>query len=168
MRDILFRGKDKDDGKWYEGVYRAYDDTTYCFKEDYDRHPENTHHTIVFSRMTDWGLPNQHLQAEVMPETVGQYIGLQDKNGKKVFEGDICKVVYLDKRCSPSYEHYFAEIETIEEVVFYKGAFCFKVTIEGIAMYRPIGIDIYEKQKIKDFEVIGNIYDKPTNERTQI
>ena len=32
MRDILFRGKDKDDGKWYEGAYRAYDDTPYCFK----------------------------------------------------------------------------------------------------------------------------------------
>lgn len=83
-------------------------------------------------------------------------------------EGVVIDKLYSNKRCSPSYEHYFAEIETIEEVVFYKGAFCFKVTIEGIAMYRPIGIDIYEKQKIKDFEVIGNIYDKPTNERTQI
>ena len=161
MRDILFRGKDKDDGKWYEGAYRAYDDTTYCFKEDYDRHPENTHHTIVFSRMTDWGLPNRHLQAEVIPETVGQYTGLQDKNGKRVFDGDICRVVYLDRRCNSSGEHYDAENVIIEEVAFKQGTFCFKTTIEDIALYRPIGFEIYEKQKIKCFEVIGNIHDNP-------
>ena len=161
MRDIIFRGKDKDDGKWYEGAYRRYDDTTYCFKEDCDRHPENTHHTIVFSRMTDWGLPNQHLQAEAIPETVGQYTGLQDKNGKRVFEGDICKVVYLDKRCSSSGERSAGEFELIEEVAFKNGTFCFKTMIEDIAMYRPIGFEIYEKQKIKDFEVIGNIHDNP-------
>ena len=161
MRDIIFRGKDKDDGKWYEGAYRRYDDTTYCFKEDYDRNPENTHHTIIFSRMTDWGLPNQHLQAEVIPETVGQYTGLQDKNGKRVFEGDICRVVYLDKQCSPSYEHYEGEFELIEEVVFKNGTFCFETDCEGIAMYRPIGFEIYEKQRIKWFEVIGNIHDNP-------
>ena len=161
MRDIIFRGKDKDDGKWYEGAYRRYDDTTYCFKEDCDRHPENTHHTIVFSRMTDWGLPNQHLQTEVIPETVGQYTGLQDKNGKRVFEGDICRVVYLDKRCAPNYEHYEAENVIVEEVVFEKGTFCFKTTFEDIAMYRPIGFEIYEKQRIKCFEIIGNIHDNP-------
>lgn len=161
MRDILFRGKDKDDGKWYEGAYRAYDDTTFCFKEDYDRHPENTHHTIVFSRMTDWGLPNRHLQAEVIPETVGQYTGLQDKNGKRVFEGDICQVVYLDRRCDSNGNHYEAENVIIEEVAFEKGTFCFKTMFEDIAMYRPIGFEIYEKQKIKHFEVIGNIHDNP-------
>ena len=62
MRDILFRGKDSDTGKWYEGFYMALSDTTYCFKEDYDRHPDNTKHYIVFDKMTDWCLPNQHLK----------------------------------------------------------------------------------------------------------
>lgn len=161
MRAILFRGKDKDDGKWYEGAYRQYEDINYCFKEDYDRHPENTHHTIIFSHPGDWNMPNRHLQAEVLPETVGQYTGLQDKNGKRVFEGDICKVVYLDRRCNSSGEHYDAENVITEEVAFYKGTFCFKVTVEDITMYRPIGFEVYEKQKIKYFEVIGNIHDNP-------
>ncbi|MCM1368258.1 MAG: YopX family protein [Roseburia sp.] len=162
MRDILFRGKDKDTGKWYEGAYRQYEDTTYCFKEDYDRHPENVHHTIIFSQMTDWGLPNRHLQAgSIIPETVGQYTGLQDKNGKRVFEGDICRVTYLDKQCSPNGEHYEGEYELIEKVVFKNGAFCFEADFEGIAMYRPIGFEIYEKQRIKRFEILGNIFDNP-------
>ena len=56
---------------------------------------------------------------------------------------------------------YDAENVIIEEVVFEKGTFCFKTTIEDIALYRPIGFEIYEKQKIKCFEVIGNKYDNP-------
>ena len=91
MREILFRGKDPETGRWYEGFYMKLSDTTYCFKEDYDAHPDNTKHFIVFDRMTDWGLPNQHLRANVDPSTVGQYTGLTDKNGKKIFEGDIVR-----------------------------------------------------------------------------
>lgn len=136
---FLFRGKDKDDGKWYEGAYRAYDDTTYCFKEDYDRHPENTHHTIIFSRMTDWGLPNQHLQAEVIPETVGQYTGLQDKNGKKIFEGDIVKVTRSNNGYSP-----YTQICAVQ--------------------YDPrsASYDFYDYHgDIDSVEVLGNIFDNP-------
>lgn len=149
MRDILFRGKDKDDGKWYEGAYRAYDDTTYCFKEDYDRHPENTHHTIIFSRMTDWGLPNQHLQVEVIPETVGQYAGLKDKNGKRIFEDDIVRV----KGESDDYRG----VDYCALIVFWNGGFC---AIDGTKenhAFRRYCLATCDYS----LEVIGNIHDNP-------
>lgn len=87
MRKILFRGKDPETGKWYEGFYMALSDTTYCFEKDYAAHPDNTKHYIVFDEMTDWGLPNRHLRADVDPTTVGQYTGLNDKNGKRILRG---------------------------------------------------------------------------------
>ena len=97
----------------------------------------------------------------VIPETVGQFTGLTDKNGKKILEGDICEVVYLDRRLRSNGEHYDVENVMIAEVVFEKGAFCFKTTFEDIALYRPIGFSIYWMQKVKYFEVIGNIHDNP-------
>lgn len=140
MKENLFRGKRKDNGKWTEGYfYKIWNKT------------------FILWGMTD-DSPNME---EVIPETVGQYAVLTDKNGKKTFEGDICRVVYLDKWCGSNGKHYEVENALIEEVVFKKGTFCFKTTVEDITLYRPIGFDIYEKLKIKDFEVIGNIYDNP-------
>lgn len=71
MRQIIFRGKRKDNGEWTEG---------FLFK--------------CWGRaFLLWGMtgdsPNM---VEVIPETVGQFTGFTDKNGKKTFEGDIMQL----------------------------------------------------------------------------
>lgn len=66
----LYKAKDKDDKKWYEGYYVLLHDTTYCCMpsdnttEAKRLNDKNTHHYIIFEQMTDWGLPNRHLRAE--------------------------------------------------------------------------------------------------------
>lgn len=123
MREILFRGKGNpkyNDGPWYEG-YLKYDG------EDY-----------------------QILDAEygscartVLPETVGQFTGLTDKNGKKIFEGDIVKGLFV-----------FGEISSV--VIFKYGSFGIEWNIDEIKVLDPfLGLRNIE------CEVIGNIHDNP-------
>ena len=93
MREILFKGKRIDNGEWVEGYYYKMSETTYCFKEDYERKPVPEHHYILQERMTDWELPNQIVQIEIDSKTLCQFTGLCDKNGKKIWENDIVKTV---------------------------------------------------------------------------
>lgn len=144
-REILFKAKRKDNGKWVEGYYCKLDETTYCISEDYERHPVPTHHYILYETMTDWGLPNRFLQFEIDPDTLCQYTGLTDKNGKKIWENDIVKA-NLDES--------YPEDITYIKILWNECGFC---------VNENCSTDIWtlEKWDAEHFQVCGNIFDNP-------
>jgi uncharacterized phage protein (TIGR01671 family) len=78
MREILFRGKRVDNGKWVEGHYFT------------DQIAKGSNPCVDISIIRN----DLHEDFEVNPKTIGQFIGLHDKNGKKVFGGDKLFVEY--------------------------------------------------------------------------
>ena len=84
MREILFRGKHKATGKWCEG----------------NLHVNKQGVAIITPDDTPLGCYGQ-----VDPDTVGQYTGLTDKYGKKIFEGDIVQLLDVGEVGCIVYKH---------------------------------------------------------------
>lgn len=138
MRDYLFRGKPKDKEQfnafsitWAEYCFNGfvYGSLVKC---------NNRCYIAVTAQSSIKSIINNGITTmiEVIPETVGQYTGLTDKNGKKIFEGDIVAM--------PAYgggKH--------KAVVYFKGG---KFAVDG----SNYGFKDIAPKRMK---VIGNIYD---------
>lgn len=78
---------DKKTRKTVEGYFAVIPFCTYCFKEDYEAHPDNDRECVTHWEPGDWGLPNTPRITEIVPGSAKRYIG-EDKHGRKVFEDD--------------------------------------------------------------------------------
>lgn len=139
MREILFRGKRTDNGAWVEGAF--------CLKDCESPFGEMADRPSIIK----YGRPFDGYWFRVDPETVGQFTGLTDKNGKKIFEGDIVHV--LGNQQVEDWKN----VNYIGSTAFLDAGFCvIDGTIEDHAFRR------YKLPRLDfDLEVIGNIHDNP-------
>lgn len=142
MKDILFRGKRSDNGEWISGrnIIKFADGSVYMMEQGEQVRFINHETGNVYCMFSNSDSP---IFIKIIPETVGQYTGINDINGNKIFEGDIvnCKSRTDRANMFVSFKDGKFVMELCEE---------FKENIRG-----HYQIECFDK------EVIGNIYDNP-------
>lgn len=143
MINALYRGKRADNGEWVYGYY-VKDVRSYGLVSNPSYREE---HQIWYNK------DNKQVCAEVIPETVGQWVTLSDRKGKKIFDGDILKYLWAKtvsgKVLCVKFCLKWSEV--------YHSYQCFAHGDKG---YSYPDITMFDFGYNKDrFEVIGNIYD---------
>lgn len=143
MREILFRGKRLDNGEWVEGFYNHIP----CGRFGSDEH-------MIQTVLENGKIGMLH---DIDPSTVGQYTGLKDKEGKRIFEGDIVYVTGLMPH--PTWEY-----DSVTGVVEWCGG-AFEVEGRANDDYVPYGL-LYDSCDACR-EIIGNIHDNPESRKEE-
>ena len=134
IRTIMFKGKRVDKGEWVEGymLMSEWNDSVYIVTQDECNYNAGDY---IFDGSIN----------KVIPETVGQYTGLTDKNGTKIFEGDIIAgaVRWLERRKN--------------------GVVAFRDGSYGLIWYRGDveQFNAFTSMCNIEYEIIGNIHDNP-------
>jgi uncharacterized phage protein (TIGR01671 family) len=144
MREILFRGKVPEDCR-YENLRGLWVEGNLVHQTEHYGIPVDRYH-ILYTGEFDCDYYDNVI---VIPETVGQFTGLMDRNGKKIFEGDVVKTKY-GRLCtvvwfsSPVFAGWDLEsIRTVKNIAYTKS---------------PTQHDLLSGECL---EVVGNIHDNP-------
>ena len=127
MREVLFRGKRTDNGEWVKG---------YLYITHIGAHEIGSY---------DAEINIERFTFDVIPETVGQYTGLTDKNGKRIFEGDIV--------------HCVSKLDSADMVIIFECGQFRMILAEKYHEYQT-NVGYYDINCFAK-EVIGNIHDNP-------
>ena len=143
-REICFRGKSKSTGEWVEGYYVG-DNTIIPFNE------------VVY----DMGFIDTSPCHECYPDTIGQFTGLYDKNGKEIYEWDILKIGIVPRNYSGSNPTPYSTM-CVCVYVANEGRFAYQrispnsKRLSRNWRYKSLGSD-----ELYSVEVTDNIHDNP-------